>query len=58
MMCKRGSMGFRDPENSYIINFPIERETSPKLQEIPKGSREIGRRKFVHGFASASLTDM
>jgi hypothetical protein len=28
-------MGFGDPENSYTINFPIEREISPKLQEIP-----------------------
>jgi hypothetical protein len=34
-MCKRSSMGFGDPENSYTINFPIEREISPKLQEIP-----------------------
>jgi len=58
MMCKRSSMGFRDPENSYIINCPIERETGPKLQEIPKRSREIRPRKSVHGFASASLTDL
>jgi hypothetical protein len=58
MMCKRSSMGFRDLENSYIINCPIERETSPKLQEIPKRFREIRPRKFIHGFALASLTDL
>jgi hypothetical protein len=51
-------MGFRHPENSYIINFPIEREARAKLTEILKRPREIRRGKFVQGFASASLTEV
>lgn len=45
--------GLQRPRKQLYYQLP--RETSPRLQEIPKRSREIRRRKFVHGFASASL---